>query len=572
MKMERNQYKKIMMAIMTAIAVCFYYWGISSVALAVGAFAFSYWFYSKTTCEKRDGIVVVVAGILALFISFGRNPSYSLINHFGVFLGAWILFSQILLIVYKKMDGNAGTSIRQNKKSFLSSKLFFLLVAGTSFAFWFIYFLAYYPGILTNDSYVQLYQALGLSAYSNHHPWIHTLWLKAWYNIGMYIFDIPQRAVAVCTLAQMGVFSCAYSFVLTVLYTEKVNGMVLGLLFAYYVLWPVNAHNMVYIGKDNFFATFVLLFVVVLWMMVRMYRNEGKVHWKYWIAYTIIGFLMSTFRSNGWYAFLLCIPLTMYTFKKIWRCVLLATLMTVFAVLIFKGPVMKYYNVTSPDLVENLSIPLQQVARVIDVHGVEALSDEEYQLLSQIIDVESIPEIYYDRISDNIKNAIRYNGNQKCLEENILEYARLYIHLGLRNFKIYFEAFVCQTNGYYFPIMNHWVNHAQYAFGDSEIGITIKSLLSDEITEKIKGALGDYPDIPVYKWLWYIGPYVWITFIMLGYMLRRHEPIYPFLPILAIWITLLVATPVYSEFRYIQSLILTCPFLCCVSQLGKEEE
>ena len=43
---------------------------------------------------------------------------------------------------------------------------------------WLPYFLTLYPGVVTWDSEWQVEQAIGLSSYSNHQPWIQTLMIK----------------------------------------------------------------------------------------------------------------------------------------------------------------------------------------------------------------------------------------------------------------------------------------------------------------------------------------------------------------------------------------------------------
>ncbi|MBQ8079681.1 MAG: hypothetical protein IJ236_06985, partial [Oscillospiraceae bacterium] len=70
---------------------------------------------------------------------------------------------------------------------------------------------------------------------------------------------------------------------------------------------------------------------------------------------------------------------------------------------------------------------------------------------------------------------------------------------------------------------------------------------------------------------WHVGSTVWIFFILLfaETRKRRKDKILVFLPVLAIWGTLLIATPVYSDFRYIYSLFCTLP-LFAVEALCKD--
>ena len=55
------------------------------------------------------------------------------------------------------------------------------------------YFLAYFPGILSNDSVWQMDQILGIRPLSNHHPFTHTMIIKLFYSIGYAIFWHGKR-------------------------------------------------------------------------------------------------------------------------------------------------------------------------------------------------------------------------------------------------------------------------------------------------------------------------------------------------------------------------------------------
>ena len=54
----------------------------------------------------------------------------------------------------------------------LQTKLFLFLLL---IACWLPWFLYNFPGVMTPDSLSQYSQAMGLTGYSNHHPFVHTL-------------------------------------------------------------------------------------------------------------------------------------------------------------------------------------------------------------------------------------------------------------------------------------------------------------------------------------------------------------------------------------------------------------
>ena len=149
----------------------------------------------------------------------------------------------------------------------------------------------------------------------------------------------------------------------------------------------------------------VLLFSVILWKMEC--NEQTKVDW---ILFFITGILISLLRSNGFYAYVLCIPFIIFFMKKKRVQTGLICIATVFLVMFVKGPVMEHYKVVQPDTIEALSIPAQHIARVITDGG--ELTQEQEELLSKVVDLERVPKEYDSTISDPIKTLVREKGNQ----------------------------------------------------------------------------------------------------------------------------------------------------------------
>ncbi|MCR4787433.1 MAG: hypothetical protein K5888_02500, partial [Lachnospiraceae bacterium] len=80
-------------------------------------------------------------------------------------------------------------------------------MVGCTFALCLIFFLPYFlyqfPGIMTPDSIVQYEQVLHIKPYSNHHPWVHTLMLEFFYDIGYAFTRNPNISASFYTVAQM---------------------------------------------------------------------------------------------------------------------------------------------------------------------------------------------------------------------------------------------------------------------------------------------------------------------------------------------------------------------------------
>ena len=82
-----------------------------------------------------------------------------------------------------------------------------------------------------------------------------------------------------------------------------------------------------------------------------------------------------------------------------------------------------------------------------------------------------------------------------------------------------------------------------------------------------------YKEIPYTGLLWSIGTFTWLVFIMLGYAVIKGSPSCVLLcvPVIAVLLTLMIATPVHAEFRYAYSMFTTAPLIVSC-MFGEKEE
>lgn len=269
---------------------------------------------------------------------------------------------------------------------------------------------------------------------------------------------------------------------------------------------------------------------------------------------------MCMFRNNGWYSFIVILPFTVFLMWKKRKDACATLLIILFSAIIIRNPLFSLCHVADPDIVESLSIPLQQVANTIYNDG--EIKAEESELLSRIIDIDKVAEKYDCHCSDNIKNLIREKGNEEYLKKNKSDYFRLWVKLGIRHPGFYLQAFVNQTEGYYNPDIQRY----QYVQGvwDTQMPIFNTPLLPEWICKILNFYVSDWLYyIPILGLIKSIGFHVWILFALFGYILQKRDyaKAILLLPLFACWGTLIIATPVYAEFRYIYSLILCLPIL-----------
>lgn len=440
---------------------------------------------------------------------------------------------------------------------------FFCLLA------WLPYLLTNYPGVMTVDSLNQYGQIIGQLPMSNHHPWVHTQLIRLFYELGMALTGDAITGLGLFTIFQMLVMADIFAYLTGTLTALHVRPGICFAVLAFYSLLPYNAIYMVTMWKDILFSGMVLLFSTILFrfLIAFLYKdkmeNSIRVTAGTYVLYTIAGFGMCLFRSNGFHAFLLTLPFLLLCFRKVWKKHVFVNVIILLSVLFIKGPVMNYAQVASPDFVEALSIPIQLTARVY-ADG-EPVSEEDNEMWNRIMDTSKIPETYESFCSDHMKNLIR-TGDASYLETHKIEYLKLWLRFGLSHPLAYLRGYIDATKGYWYPDVPNIIGSDE-RIAENPYGLTARPLIHNPLTIKIKEIVFKLPDmVPLYGLLFSLGAMFWLCILLAGntYLTGNFKYFIVFLPNAAIMATLFLATPVNNEFRYAYSMLLTMPlFLLC---------
>lgn len=319
------------------------------------------------------------------------------------------------------------------------------------FLAWLPYFLRYYPGLLTSDSIVQLSQAIGISELTNHHPIFHTGIIALFVNIGQAIFGNINAGVAFYTIAQMLIMSGIFAFILRYLSKKQVPVIVRVITLLYYMFYPINALFSVTMWKDVLFAGILPIFII---LCVELITNTEEFFSKKKniVSYIIVSLLVLFARNNGMYVVVLTMPFIVIVLRKYWKKVipLFVSIILIYAVI--KTSVFALLDVKNGSVAEMLSIPLQQIARVVKYHE-EELDEETINRINNFFECDNIGEKYNPILSDPVKAEL----NDEYFDENKGEFISLWFNLLTRYFKDYVESFISNSYGYYYPEASHWV-------------------------------------------------------------------------------------------------------------------
>lgn len=486
-----------------------------------------------------------------------NNRMFQLIILIACAAGFFFLFGYLLFFLFYYL--------KKYRLTEESTPLRFLPLV--SFLFCFLcrlpYFLYEFPGIMTPDSINQFEQVLGLVPYSNHHPFVHTLLIGFFYRIGRLFTSDISAAVSVFTLFQMLFMSFTAAYLIATLQRLRIKNIWCLIVLAFYALIPYHSVFAVTIWKDVLFSGAVLLFSTALVRLLFLRGQRLAL-----ILYVLSGLMMCLFRSNGWYAFLFSLPFLIFCFRQRLKLMLPIHLAIIFLALIIKIPVMNVCGVTQPDFVESICIPLQQVSRVICED--KTLTEEEWASVRKVMDTTYIKELYAPGFADNMKELVRA-GNPDYLADHKAEYFKLWLSLGVRYPGAYLQAHIDQTIGYWFPDVEYTVADIDGVIAN-DTGVASRSLIGGPLVVKTKEILLKLPDLlPLYGLVNSMGFFFWLLLFLIASAAVKGEyrNLILYLPGLAVILTLFIATPVSSEFRYAYSLAYTMPLYCFVPFLNR---
>lgn len=464
--------------------------------------------------------------------------------------GGFFLFGHILLLATCRSKGPGGPPRK-------SLRVGLLCWASLAALYSLVFYTAYYPGVLTYDSIVQLRQVLGLAPYTNHHPYYYTRFIGLLYRIGEALFGNRNAAVALYSQVSILLMSGCFAYGVATVYRFTGRKGWTAACWGCFLVLPYHILYSFAMWKDVFFAASVMMLTVSFYRCTR----EGASGWDT-AVFALSAFLMCLTRSNGRIALALCVPVFLLLFfrrrKKL--CGLLCAALA--AGFFLNGPVLGWLHVPQPRMTESLSIPLQQVARVI-ADGCP-LTEEEKALISRVVEIEAVPESYRSYISDPIKSVC----DTAAIEEDPVSYAKLYLEL-LRKYPLkMLQGWVDQTKGYWNGGYRYWHFPAPF---DNDLGIQTAPP-SKAAYSLFTAYEGLFENCPPLQLTLSIGPGSWLLLLCLYAAIAQKKRARMFLPVpaLSVIATLLIATPVYSEFRYAYSVFCTLPFLLAMT-FGKPE-
>ena len=429
---------------------------------------------------------------------------------------------------------------------------------------WSPYLLAYYPGTLSADSFTSLEQVKDLGLLYNHVPIAYTLLIAFFVRIGWEIGD-ANFGVFLFSFIQMvvmaGVLSYSSYWVRKkVKYPVAAFGTLL-----FYGLNPIVALYSITMWKDVLFSAWIILLCLFLFDIAEDGgRKLGEKKSLLWIGLLFI--LISFGRNNGVYVVFFCWIVLLLIYKNVRKKLLLLGGGIILSVALIQGPGYKSLGIAQTGFVESVGIPLQQICYTVVTDG--PLEEKEQEFLENIIPIDAIKKNYSPVSADDIKFNKEFNTS--FFEQNKPGFVKLYLKLLPSHFQAYVQAYLLSTSGFWHIEPIYWVTAEEIY--ENDMGIYNVDYLKKyfhfdwkKVVSRMVSSLRDGPLANVGLMVWFVFFYAVMCFSQ-----KQSWKSILALPLIGCWLTLMIATPVNSQFRYVYYYHLMLPIVFILFFVGKE--
>ncbi len=433
--------------------------------------------------------------------------------------------------------------------------------------------LAEFPGFFVYDAQDELNEVL-TRTFTTHHPLLHVLLLGGTIALVHKVTGSWNLGIFTYIVIQMLIITAIFAY--TIMYLKKrgvgKNSRILWILC--YGLFPTIVMYTLCSSKDGLFSALLLLLVVLLCELTDdpAAFMAGKVKPA---ALVITAFLMPCFRHNGFYAYLVFVPLgLLYLKKHVDAKKLFGKLSAVLVIpvalyLVFNSILTAAFSSEGTHHQEMLTVPIMQMARVYK-YDRESMSREDIALLTAFIPSENL-DTYTGRVSDLVKVGF----DNEYYEQHKGEFFGLWLRLFKKHPMVYVNAWLLTSYGYFYPPanINVYKGTSMFTFTydtSSYFGYEVEQPgerhsfipVIDRLYRYLSiGTFHD--DAPVLYLFFSPGLMLLIYLFVLFYRLYRGDfkGIIPFLPVMLTFLTVLLG-PTYLV-RYVVYLWLCLPVLLC---------
>jgi hypothetical protein len=380
------------------------------------------------TLEVGPGVQILERNEQGWLIRMNQSEGWIAFNHLQTkpyFLpGSWGL---IVIFILGSVWWAAWETYRPRTGvgAFLRGQAYWAKYALPCLVIWLVYWLAFFPALMSFDSIYQWEQLLQFQ-FEDWHPASHTL--------AMWLITRIWFSPAAIALAQILAMSSLVGWGLAKFARLGVPSALLWVVCMLLALSPVNGMMVINLWKDIPYA------ISVLWLtllMLEILASQGKwlaQRWTNILTLAIALALVALFRHQGMFVALGIMIILGAVYRSFWKPVLITFIIAAGIWGMVRGPLYEILNVERISSLHRVlhlnAIPLHQVAAAIAAGT--PLTLEEQSMLDKIMSLEKWSDLY----RCDLVNPIIYDNpdiDQKTLWQHRTEFRAIWLSLLLRN-------------------------------------------------------------------------------------------------------------------------------------------
>ena len=547
--------------------------------------AFFIFFFFQKAGEEWDTQISrwayrIPAALTAFFLVFGYSFRYTnswdlifmdtfhLLVSVLMMAGYYFLFSRIYsLFLYRicRIAAGRGVSALPGKiTEWIFEKHAFWGAFLVILIFWLPYILAKFPGAAMPETLAEMRQFYW-NDINNYYPPFHTVTMSLIMQLGNLIHSYTLGFFLNLVL-QLALLLSAFSYGFVLMKRWKTPYMIRYVSLAIICIVQFFPMESTIVEKDVPYTACVIFLVLLLYELVRTIRADEVYSWKKMVGMVLVCMGVACNRNEGFYLILVSgIAVAVYVFRILWNghrmnCIRIMTAVLL-PLLLFAGyqkVLLPACGVTDNGPKEALSIPFQQTARYVRDYGDE-VTEEEAEIIGQVLDYENLAELYDPITSDPVKYTYHAETTGDLLDYFGVWFRQLLKHPGSA-----VEATMNNAYGWFYQegyahnyLMTPTIDGQEIRW---EIVQPEKLAGVRQVMERVAKLLSR---VPVVNWFENAGFVSWMTILAAAVWIGsgRKKYLLSALPLL-VALLVCVASPTFNyQVRYIMPVMFCVPYL-----------
>ena len=574
MKIIKNNFKYVLFSLLSIFSVYKYFfinfsskWSYIFVGLLL-ILLFIYYKYLSNNIKldkKYKVFIWIMSFIFVLGYSYeitstGKlfwgnfvNLSISITKMFGYYLFFKVLIYYFLEFMQKEYIVNNKLIKKFSEHPFLYSFIFLSICYG-------IFLVFYYPGIINYDNANQIKEMLGFhtryldainpissSALTNFNPILHTVLLGGMFKIGLLLGN-ANFGLFMYSLFQLLIVILIYSYAISYSVKEKISPIYSFIVLLILGLVPIFGYYSITAVKDTLYTAFLVLFSIEVYDFIK----KDKLNNHDFINLFLVSMLVILFRNNGIYLIVLTIPFLLYKKEKF--AILGVIALIIMSYMSFNNVFLPNVGISGTSVRETLSIPFQQTARLVKLHG-DKVSKEDKLIIDKILDYDNLAKDYDEDLADPVKNKFNKDAETK----DLIAYFGVWFK-GLIKYPIlYVDATINNITSYFYPFESSWKVYHKLNPKLPLVGIDYHYNNLDE-ARKMMHDYEVYFEYSPFGLMLNIGVITWVSILVFLALCKNKYYIVLLPNIISILFCVLSPANTYYRYIYPSLLIMVCLF------------